>query len=234
MEGGLVEGNVSSSPSFDIFKKSVSNKIKELATWIACPDTGPMNGRMCWYVPPETRSAYGLPDITLPNSLWNYTFKPKRCEGDILIPTSASALSSESNSKQLITKFTKKMSEVERKKQFNTSLSVEETPDKRQGDGGSQRDSKSRKKLHFKSSSKSTALFYSDEQHKKKVPVLMATPKGQQLPKAFKNSLTKFMELQSSVPGEGNKFAPSSRNRDKMIVPNTQNAGAEECIVLSD
>jgi hypothetical protein len=188
---------------------------------------------MCWYVLPETRSAHGLPDITLPNS-WNYTFKPKRRESDIQVPTTSTALSGESNSKQLITKFTKKMSEVERKKQFDAALSAEETPDKRQGDGSSQLDNKSQEKLQFKSSSKSTPLFNTNEQHKKKVPILTSTPKGQELSRAYKNSLKKFMKPQSSIPDEGNKFVPSFLNTDNAVAPNTQNTGGEECIVLSD
>lgn len=227
---GSVEGNISAS--FDIFKKSVSNKIKELATWMPCPDTGPMSGRMCWYVLPETRSAHGLPDITLPNTMWNYTYKPKRRESDIQIPSTSTAVSSESNSKQLITKFTKKMSEVERKMQFNTALTVEETLNKRHGDDSSQHGNKTKKNLNF--SSNSTPVFNSDKQHKTKVPILMSVPKGQELSKAYTNSLKKFMKAQSTLPGEGNKFVSRFLNRDSEIVSNTQNTKGEDCIVLSD
>jgi hypothetical protein len=223
---GLPEGNVSASPSHDIFKKSVSNKIKELATWIACSDAGPMNGRMCWYVPSETRAAHGLPDITLPNTLWDYTFKPKRRESDIQMATTSTALGNESNPKQLITKFTKKMTEVERRKQFSTPPMAEGTPNKRQEDGSSPHSDKTQKKLVFISSNRAFTSLKTDEQHKKKG--LVSLPKGQGLPKARKNSLMKFMKRQGSVASGGNSIVPRVLNSDKL------DHGDEECIVLSD
>jgi chromatin assembly factor 1 subunit A len=229
-----VEGNVSALPSFDIFKKSVSNKIKELASWVACPDGGPMSGRMCWYVSPETRAAHGLADITIPNSLWNYTFKPKRRESDIQVPSSSPVLNSESNPKQLITKFTKKMTEVERKRQFNTALTLGEMPNKRQGDGSYQHNDKIQKKSVIISSCKEMPSFKTGEEHKKKVPILMSVPNEQELHKSYKNSLMKFMKPQGSVPGEGDKIVHSFLSSDRTVVPKTQDTGGEDCIVLSD
>ncbi|PNF43847.1 hypothetical protein B7P43_G06048 [Cryptotermes secundus] len=223
---GLAEGNVSASPSHDIFKKSVSNKIKELATWLACPDAGPMNGRTCWYVPSEIRAAHGLPDITLPNTLWDYTFKPKRRESDIQTPTSTPALGSETNPKQLITKFTKKMTEVECRKQFSTAPMAEETPNKRQENGSSPHNDKTQKKLKFSSSSRAFTLSKTGKQHKKKG--LVSLPKGQELPKACNNSLMKFMKQQGSRSSGGNRIVPHFLNSDKL------DHGGEECIVLSD
>jgi hypothetical protein len=223
---GLEQGNVSASTSHDIFKRSVSNKIKELATWVACPDAGPMNGRMCWYVPSETRAAHGLPDITLPNTLWDYTFKPKRRESDIQMPSTCTALGSESNAKQLITNFTKKMSEVERRKQFSTAAMAEGTPQTRQGDDNSSHSGKAQKKLVFSSSSKAIPSFKTGEQHKKKVP--LSFPKGQEIPKACKNSLMKYMKPEGNITGGGNSIVPHFLNSDKL------NPGEEECIVLSD
>lgn len=223
---GPAEGNVSASPSHDIFKKSVLNKIKELATWLACPDAGPMNGRMCWYVPSETRATHGLPDITLPNTLWDYTFKPKRRESDIQVPSSGTALGNETNPKQLITKFTKKMTEVERKKQFSTAPMVEETPNEGQEDRSSPHNNKTQKKLVFSSSSRACTSFKTGEQRKKKG--LVSLPKGQELPKARKNSLMKFMKQQGSVSSGGSSVVPHFLNSDKL------DPGGKECIVLSD
>lgn len=227
MEEGSVEGNVSTSQSYDIFKKSVTNKIKDLASWMACPGGGPMAGRMCWYVPPETRTLYGLADITLPNTLWNYTFKPKRRESDIHMTSATStALTSESNPKQLITKFTKKMTEVERKMQFNMAPAEGATPDKRQG--GSQHDDITQKNFSFNSSSRATPLLKTGEQHKRKVPILTSFPKSKELATPYKNSLMKFIKPQGNVTGEGKKTVSSLQNSDKI------GAGEEECIVLSD
>jgi hypothetical protein len=219
---GLAEGNV----SHDIFKKSVSNKIKELATWLACPDAGAMNGRMCWYVPPETRAANGFADMTIPNTLWNYTFVPKRRESDMQIPTAGTTVGSESNPKQLITKFTKKMTEVERRKQFSVAPVAEGTPNKRQEEGDSPCNNKTQKKSVFSLSSRAFTPFKTDEQHKRMVP--SSLQKGQELSKARKNSLAKFMQRQSSGTGEGNSIVPHLTTSDK------PDPGGEECVVLSD
>lgn len=223
MQEGTVEGNVSVSQSCDIFKKSVTNKIRDLASWMACPGGGPMAGRMCWYVPPETRALYGLADITLPNTLWNYTFKPKRRESDIHVASATSTvLPSESNPKQLITKFTKKMTEMERKKQFNMAPAEGAIPDKRQGD--LQPDDITPKKF----SSTATPSPKSGEQNKRKVPILTSSTKGQELATPYKNSLMKFMKPCGNVTGEGKKSVSSFQNSGKL------GAGEEECIVLSD
>jgi hypothetical protein len=225
MAEGSVKRNVSASQSYDIFKRSVSNKIKDLATWMACPGGGPMAGRMCWYVPPETRALYGLADITLPNTLWNYTFKPKRRKSDIHTSSATSTtLTTESNPKQLITKFTKKMTEVERKKQFNMPPAEGATPDKRQVD--SQNGGTTQKNFSFNSSIRATPSLKSGEHHKRKVPIF---PKGQELATPHKkNLLMKFVKQQGSVTGEGKKTDLSFQNCDKLA------AGEEECIVLSD
>lgn len=228
MEGAgevSAEGNVPASPSHDIFKKSVANKIKELATWLACPDVGPMNGRMCWYVPSETRAAQGLPDITLPNTLWNYTFTPKRYESDIQTPTTGTALVSESSPKQLITNFTKKMTEVERRKQFSASPVVEGTLNKRQEDGSSAYNNKTQKKL-FSSHSRAITPCKTGEQHKRKVPSSLR--KGRDLSKVYKDSLMKFVKQQGSSISGGNNIVPHFTDSDKL------DPGGEECVVLSD
>ncbi|XP_020711490.2 chromatin assembly factor 1 subunit A [Athalia rosae] len=54
-----------------ISKMSLSRKIKEIATWRACPDEGPMFLRSCWYVSEDVRREYNCLDITLPNQ-WKF------------------------------------------------------------------------------------------------------------------------------------------------------------------
>ncbi|XP_069695824.1 chromatin assembly factor 1 subunit A-like [Periplaneta americana] len=227
---GSSEGSIStvSSPG-DIFKKSVSNKIKELATWIACPEEGPMSGRMCWYVLQETRIAHGLGDIVLPNTLWTYTFKPKRRKSDFQTPSPSSAVNSESNPKQLITKFTKIMSEGERKKQFITSASPGEVAEK-SSDGSSQNTDKTQRKLVFPQSNK-TSTTSSTSELRKKVPILLSGPRGQELPKT-KNLLNKFIKKPSvSVSIEDNASVPNTlKNEVVEISPPPE----VECVVLSD
>lgn len=56
---------------------SIRKKIKELGVYGICPEEGPMQNKMCWYVPIETRKQYGLGDLTMPNS-WEYILTPPR------------------------------------------------------------------------------------------------------------------------------------------------------------
>lgn len=51
---------------------SIKTKIREIATWQACPEEGPMFKKQCWYVPIDTRKRYNLNDLTFPNT-WSYT-----------------------------------------------------------------------------------------------------------------------------------------------------------------
>lgn len=60
---------------------SIKNKIKELAVYGMCPEPGPMQHRMCWYVPIEIRKRYELDDLTMPNT-WQYTLTPRRAPVD--------------------------------------------------------------------------------------------------------------------------------------------------------
>lgn len=56
---------------------SILAKIKELATWQACPEEGCMFRKLCWYVPIATRKRYNVNDLTFPNT-WSYTIPPRR------------------------------------------------------------------------------------------------------------------------------------------------------------
>ncbi|KAK7865929.1 hypothetical protein R5R35_005003 [Gryllus longicercus] len=112
-----------------VSKVKISEKIKEIASWIACPDEGPFLNRMCWYVTSEIRAAYGLEDLVIPNKVWNYINVPKReLELSNTIP---SPVVSEANFKPkslpLITKFTRKLSPEERQRQLALSNSSSET-----------------------------------------------------------------------------------------------------------
>jgi hypothetical protein len=115
------------------------------------------------------------------------------------------------------------MTEVERKKQFSTAPMAEGTPNKRQEDGSSPDNDKTQKKLVFSSSSRA---FKTGEQRKKKG--LVSLPKGQGLPKARKNSLTKFVKQRGNVASGGNSIVPRFLNSDNL------DHGGEDCIVLSD
>lgn len=114
-----VSENNESTPSRIASKLSITNKIKQMASWIACPEEGPFLNRMCWYVPKEIRSAYGLEELVIPNKTWNYILSPKReLELSNTIPSPCVPLDARQKSLPLITKFTKKMTQEELQKQL--------------------------------------------------------------------------------------------------------------------
>lgn len=103
-------------------KASVSQKIKELANWMACPEEGPMHLKSCWYVSKDVQKQY-LPDenLTLPNR-WTYILTPNRKTDtqDIIDKTEKEEKEKEKRHAPLITQFTKKITQEEMKKQLAT------------------------------------------------------------------------------------------------------------------
>ncbi|KAJ8883897.1 hypothetical protein PR048_015752 [Dryococelus australis] len=85
-----------------------------------------MQGQMCWYVSSDIRSDLGLTDLKVPNT-WEYNLKPRRTvdsENLNLSATTCAATTDSSNktcpsSGQLITKFTKVLSDQERQRQLS-------------------------------------------------------------------------------------------------------------------
>ncbi|XP_077299011.1 uncharacterized protein LOC143920165 isoform X2 [Arctopsyche grandis] len=124
----------------EISKISILKKIREISTWMPCPDEGVMHSKMCWFVEKEVRDKYDLGDLQLPNE-WSYTLMPKR-RADIIKrdkPTPKQSPENKSFSKESpppkkennfnITKFTKKMTQEEREKQFSSSNVTNEDKD---------------------------------------------------------------------------------------------------------
>ncbi|XP_049539146.1 chromatin assembly factor 1 subunit A [Anopheles darlingi] len=73
-------------PEFSM--ESIRNKIKEIATWGACPLEGPMHGKHCWTVDEAVLKDYNLTQLQLPNA-WVYHLKgsnPSR-SSKLLVPT---------------------------------------------------------------------------------------------------------------------------------------------------
>nr|CAD7441205.1 unnamed protein product [Timema bartmani] len=174
-------------------QKSISNKIKEIARWQACPEEGPMFGRKCWYVLKEIRSENNLSDLALLNKEWKYTFKPRRLELD---PQSAAVLSPVTDpipkipgkSGQLITKFTQVLSTEEHKKRLKLASDEWVAKQSKQHVTVSSA-KKTKKKLVYLTSTSPTKPVLP----KKKVPFTT-------LPKVRK-SLKQFMKPQSSDTG---------------------------------
>lgn len=90
-----------------ITKASISKKIKELSSWQEYPEEGFFFGKYCWFVKKEFREMYGLKDLPLPNK-WDSSIT--LLDGN---PDSAK-----------ITKFTKILTEEERKKQLEMKINM--------------------------------------------------------------------------------------------------------------
>jgi hypothetical protein len=117
---------------------NASKVLRELASWEACPDEGPFQGRLCWWVAKEVREEHNLVDLPLPNA-WSYILKPaakriktpkekqKEAAKPAVVEEAAAVASPEplpvdtppkSAKESLITKFTKVLSAEERQQQL--------------------------------------------------------------------------------------------------------------------
>lgn len=117
-----------------ISKTSLMKKIREIATWMACPDEGPMHLKTCWYVPEVTRKQY-LPadeELTLPNR-WSYILTPTRRSDflDAVDKAEKEEKDKERKSVPLITQFTKKITQEEMKKQLTVKPGGSASPEQR-------------------------------------------------------------------------------------------------------
>uniref|UniRef100_A0A1B6E528 Chromatin assembly factor 1 subunit A dimerization domain-containing protein n=3 Tax=Clastoptera arizonana TaxID=38151 RepID=A0A1B6E528_9HEMI len=220
----FIKNNITPQPS----QRSILQKIKELATWVKCPEEegGPhLTNKMCWYISKEIRKAYGLHDLQARESLtWEYSLTP---------PKKSIDKSSEGNDSPLqttptlsttpITKFTKFMSLEERQNQL-----LNDTESKPQSQ---------------KSANTSTPLL------KKRVS-LTSVPTGTDLSKKCKTGLLeKFIQTNcasekgstvtkspSQQSNQDSKKLQKTAKRIKPIpVPREDNKISEsDCIVLSD
>ncbi|XP_012282011.1 chromatin assembly factor 1 subunit A [Orussus abietinus] len=99
-----------------ISKASLLQKIREIGRWMACPEQGPLHLKACWYVSEDARKEYGLEDITIPNR-WSYILTPKR-RSEVEVPEKHEKEKDDKEKKRipLITQFTKKVSQDDRKR----------------------------------------------------------------------------------------------------------------------
>ncbi|XP_066590749.1 chromatin assembly factor 1 subunit A-B-like isoform X2 [Prorops nasuta] len=111
-----------------IYKASLSQKIRDIAKWMAWPEEGPMHGRACWYVYEDNRKEYfGDVGLSAPNR-WTYTLKPNR-KSDFLDQLDKSDKEESEKPKEkkyapLITQFTRKLTQEEMKTQLISSPTV--------------------------------------------------------------------------------------------------------------
>lgn len=109
----FIQDEVKPQPS----RISISNKIKELASWINCPveEGHPLAKRMCWYVSAEIRETYGVKDLKASQSItWKYSLTPPQKQTDNSLEVTESPLTPSS----CIKRFTKILSSKERQQQL--------------------------------------------------------------------------------------------------------------------
>lgn len=120
-----------------VSKLSIAKKIKDISKWMSCPEEGPMLGKMCWFITKEVREQFKV-EMELPNQ-WSYALTPKRrsevAKKEIpktpqqpkvnpeLVKSAAKEPAVEKKDGAFdITKFTKKLTQEERNKQFVSAI----------------------------------------------------------------------------------------------------------------
>lgn len=203
-------------------KVSILSKINEIADRIACPEEGPMHLKSCWYVPENIRKQY-LPDIelSLPNR-WKYILIPSRKADTQNIADKAEKEEKDKEKEKkhvsLITQFTKKITQDERKKQLIKSDQEEKkqliaTPGQEeiQKQSAAKSDQEETKK---QSASKSDEISVISKlpplQRPPKRATLISVGRGEQFPeRSRQNMLANFVGL--------NKKKEESLNSEKMV-----------------
>ncbi|KAE8743243.1 hypothetical protein FOCC_FOCC011178 [Frankliniella occidentalis] len=239
---------------------SISNKIKELAAWGPCPDEGPLHNRLCWYVAEETRAKYGVSDIKLPNTLWHYTLKPKVFNHSQSPIASSSAVA---DSRALITKFTKVMTPEEKQRQWklmeNTGNSTPSSSKLTSSKGStgkitaftqqtktpSSADPKQCMPVVSQPGNASVTPSSSQPPAKKRVPLLVSVPRGQQitgssshcslLSKFEASTSSKSIPSSTSVPSDSSQTTSGSDSAKQISSPSsnsTTHCTPEDEIVL--
>ncbi|KAK2587349.1 hypothetical protein KPH14_003066 [Odynerus spinipes] len=111
-----------------ISKASLIKKISEIGNWMSCPEEGPMHLKACWYVTEEIRKKYlGDEELTLPNR-WTYNLVHKR-KSEIVDgneKTEKQEKEKEKKTVPLITQFTKKITQEEKKRQLSMQPAKDE------------------------------------------------------------------------------------------------------------
>lgn len=159
---------------------SIRLKIKELAEWKPCPDEGPLMNKYCWYVSAERRKHHNLDDLPIIND-WNYLLTPKTKakaeakkvkENDKSPPEASdeipSAVKTPKSKLGNIAKFTKVLSDDDKKKNFSIP---------------------NQEPAHEQPSPKPKPDPSPKPAAKKRVNLLMSVPRGQEIPVQTKNSL---------------------------------------------
>uniref|UniRef100_A0A1Q3EWD0 Putative chromatin assembly factor 1 subunit a n=1 Tax=Culex tarsalis TaxID=7177 RepID=A0A1Q3EWD0_CULTA len=253
---------------------SIRTKILEISSWRPCPDEGPMQNKMCWYVNKEALVRYELTDLKVPTG-WNFILKPivkskkerkdkeKDAEGgggegeeggeEKKTPPrkkkskevngeekekkdrpSTSTPSSSSKAKPAagtaITKFTKKLSEDEKRKQF--------AKERKKSVGGEattnhNKTSETKPSTSAKKQTPTASPAANSTEPKKRVQLLMSVPRGQAIPQTTKNNLiSQFLAKKPAAAVTEPEDAGSSSSSNKST--GQERMDVDEVVVLDD
>lgn len=162
---------------------AINLKIKEIANWMKCPEEGPMFNKHCWYVAPEQLIANDVKDLKLPNT-WKYILPPTRIE-----------LSQTAQSQNTVTPITATAVAAQLTSQQPSIMqNIETNPSLIRKPNESNNDIKQKPSV-------TTTNGNSDTKIKKRVPLLMSVPCGQEIPQKMKNNLiSQFLCVESALP----------------------------------
>ncbi|XP_055548398.1 chromatin assembly factor 1 subunit A-A [Wyeomyia smithii] len=258
--------------------ESIRTKMVEICSWRPCPDEGPMQNKMCWYVHKEVLKKYQLTDISIPTE-WEFILKPiakskkekkerktetedpKGVEKEEKTPPKKESSEEKEKKERLppavptsvtkpktpaasITKFTKKLSDDDKRKQFgknrksgepSTTSSSNNSPRTKPVVAATKSNSKASPKVATNSPTAAKGIAKANgkspvaaavQQPKKRIQLLMSVPKGQPINESLKNNLIS----QFLGKGGGSKRKPV----EPMEVDPPSSNGADEVIVLDD
>jgi chromatin assembly factor 1 subunit A len=190
-----------------ISKAKLQQRIREVASWIACPEVGPMHEKICWYVAEEYRIKYLAEEkLELPNR-WSYTLTPKK---KVFIPEAPDKPEEKDKDKEkkavpLITHFTKALTPAEKHKQLveKALTPVSKLSEKSSTSGSAQKSTPPLTKPPKRAS-------------------LISVPRGEPFPKSPRISL-----MDKFVTKDNND---SSKRHDT----SKQNVDDDDCLIMDD
>uniref|UniRef100_A0A182YQL1 Chromatin assembly factor 1 subunit p150 C-terminal domain-containing protein n=1 Tax=Anopheles stephensi TaxID=30069 RepID=A0A182YQL1_ANOST len=200
----------SCNESVDLSLESIRNKIKEIAQWGTCRSAGPMEGKLCWTVERSVLQQYDLMDLTLPNE-WKYHLQKRprtekqekktnlKQELRANVEKFNSATSKIDGHKEEVDG--NSVNKVTKDQMSNIDRSLNTLPEMEQMDKGKTKPSivhDSGDSSH-KGESNDTECPIATKS-KKRVPLLMSVPRGQNINQSTRNSLiSQFLRRESSI-----------------------------------
>ncbi|XP_042886312.1 chromatin assembly factor 1 subunit A-B-like [Penaeus japonicus] len=224
-------------------RKKVESKIQELGHWRKCPEEGPYNKVMMWYVSKQVREEHGVGDLTVPNS-WNFINKPKeKREVNFEDPDTVEDSNKSSKAGKLtpITAFTKKLPSTPSSANTSPTSIQATTPQTLKSNEGSPSSaspapvtpSRSAENLSCSTAETPSGKSGTPGQPKKKV-TLFSVPRNQEITDAQKASFVSFFKKnaeKSPVPTKSESL--KDKTSEKTSQPDTKKDDDDvQCITL--